>query len=329
MFDFPDLVMESSGSRLQRVLASKGHDCLCLACTREMIVLRDGLKAGNRTGLSSSSPSRAISSHHGCKVNLPRNLVASSSGQFPASPLEILAHGILAPTLPRQVLELTRTGLRSPPLVLQDLLCRQPLSRVQQHHFHEQVDADGTDDTEGCLPFLARFDWFDVFFCGSDVALEFTHAGPILFGRCTDLVTDHANHVDVCVWDGGEKDSSAYQLSKDAADGPDVYSCRVVSGLVVQLWGPVPLCYCVVCHVSIRVGKGTRETKIGQFNGAVGGNEQVVRLYISMQDKVLMTEPDCAAEHDHPCFHVRGTVMDGFDVLNQFQQVTLGEMLQD
>lgn len=100
-------------------------------------------------------------------------------------------------------------------------------------------------------------------------------------------------------------------------------------GLVVKLWGTVPLGDGVVSHGGIRVGKAASETEIGKFDFTVCGNEQVVWLDISVEDEVFMTEPDSATQHDHPCFDVGGPIVDVVDVLDEFEQVSLGQVFED
>lgn len=100
-------------------------------------------------------------------------------------------------------------------------------------------------------------------------------------------------------------------------------------GAVEELGRTVPARDDVGGHDAVRVGKGAGETEIGQFDLAVGGDEQVVGLDIAVQDVVLVAEPDGATEHAHPGFDVGRAVADAFIVADKHFQVAEGQVLED
>ncbi|EGY17724.1 F-box protein pof6 [Verticillium dahliae VdLs.17] len=76
------------------------------------------------------------------------------------------------------------------------------------------------------------------------------------------------------------------------------------------------------------IGEGAGETEIGELDVAVGGDEQVVGLDVAVQDKVLVAEPDGAAEHAHPGLDVGGAVAHIVRVLDEHLEVAEGQVLE-
>lgn len=77
-----------------------------------------------------------------------------------------------------------------------------------------------------------------------------------------------------------------------------------------------------------RVCEGAGEAEIGELDGAVGGDEQVVAFYVAVQDGVCVAEPDGSGEHAGPGFYVAGAVGDGLGFPESFE-VAEGEVLED
>jgi len=48
-----------------------------------------------------------------------------------------------------------------------------------------------------------------------------------------------------------------------------------------------------------------------------------------MEDEVLVTEPNGAAQHAHPSFDVAGVIVDVVGILDQLQQISLGQLFED
>jgi hypothetical protein len=81
-----------------------------------------------------------------------------------------------------------------------------------------------------------------------------------------------------------------------------------------------------VGHVGVRIGETPREPEIRQLDLPIRGDQEVVRLDVSMQHEVRVAEVDRSAEHAHPGLHVRGAV--GYaSVFDQLFEVAVGEIL--
>jgi len=79
----------------------------------------------------------------------------------------------------------------------------------------------------------------------------------------------------------------------------------------------------------MRISEASRKTKISKLDFAVLSDQQVVWLDITMENKVLVTEPDSAGQHAHPGFDVCSTVTDGFGIADEHFQVASGQVLEN
>lgn len=212
-----------------------------------------------------------------------------------------------------------------PPRMLEHLLCRDTLSRIKSESLAEQIDALFAHRTESAEVFGTWTHGNIVL--GLHVSLQLANSRPYFLGRCTDTVGDELNLFYLSV--ARQVRNAQDDLSHDRADTPYINGTAIKFGTVEQLRWAVPACNDVRGHVAIRVGEGAGKTKISQLDLAIGGNQQVVGLYIAMQYKVLVTEPDGANQHAHPCLDISRSVADALMVADEHLQVAEREVLED
>lgn len=196
--------------------------------------------------------------------------------------------------------------------------------RVEDERLHEEVDTVRSHTAETHLIPVLATNWV---LSRNSVPRELCDAGPVILGRCADGFADETDLVKVRV--ARKVGRTHDKLRKDGADGPDVNSAAVVLCVKEQLRGTIPAGDDARRHELVRIGKATRETKISKLNLAVSGDEQVVWLDITVQDKVLVAEPHGAGEHAHPGLDVSRAVADVFRVADEHLKVAAGEVLED
>ena len=81
-------------------------------------------------------------------------------------------------------------------------------------------------------------------------------------------------------------------------------------------------------HVCVWIRKAAREAEIRQLDLAVGGDQEVVGLDVTVQHEVRVAEIDRSTQHSHPGLDVGSAVGDG-TVLDELFEITVGEVLDD
>ena len=203
--------------------------------------------------------------------------------------------------------------------MLQHLLRANPLPRIELQHRHQQVDAQRPSRTKHPRKVRSVAQRHDQVARGGHIPVQRRDTRPILFRRRADSPADELYLVDVGV--AGHEGRAQDEFGKDGAHGPDVHGAGVVAGLVEELGRAVPARDDVVRHGQVRVRKGAGEPEVGQLDGPVAGDEQVVRLDVAVQDVVGVAEPYRACEHGHPCFYVRGPVAHAVRVADEHLEI--------
>ncbi|KAI6766205.1 hypothetical protein HG530_007275 [Fusarium avenaceum] len=195
---------------------------------------------------------------------------------------------------------------------------------IENECLHEKIYAIGTYGAKShFVPILSAHRMLS----RDSVTREFGNARPVVVGRSADKLADKTDLVEIGV--AGEVGRTHNKLGKNGADRPDINGTAVMLRVEEQLRGSVPAGDDARGHELVRIGEAARKTKISKLDLAVIGDQQVVRLDITMENKVLVTEPNGAGEHAHPCLDVCGTVTNGLGVANEHLKITAGQILED
>ena len=141
-------------------------------------------------------------------------------------------------------------------------------------------------------------------------------AGPVFFSRSSEDAEDLEDFVNLRVT--GEQGLASGHLGEDAADGPHVDACAVLTTTEEDFGSAVPegddlgrvsfgmLRVEVVKRIDYLVGvcaerdaKGSGQAKIGELEVALLVNEQVLRLQVAVQDAVGVAVADAGAQLVH------------------------------
>ncbi|CAI0642138.1 unnamed protein product [Colletotrichum noveboracense] len=259
------------------------------------------------------------------KVQLARNLSTPVLLDQTRPLLEICTHLLLAAALLGQIRITRGLGLSAPPVVLQHVLGRDALLRIENERLHEQVHARGSHGAESTLVVVPAPDRLAV--VGDGVSRQLGDAWPVVFCGGSDGTTNERDLLNLRL--GRHVRRTDDELRKHAAYAPDIDSAAVVLAAEEQLRRAVPACDDLVGHDLVRIREASRETEISKLDLAVGSDQQVVGLDIAMQHEVLVAEPDGAGEHTHPGLDICGTVADVGSVFDEHLEVAKREVFED
>lgn len=126
----------------------------------------------------------------------------------------------------------------------------------------------------------------------------------------------------------GEEEVADGELGDDAANAPHVDAAAVVGGAEEELGRAVEARDDVVGHVRVGVCKAAGETEISEFDGVVGGDDDVVGFDVAVEDEVFVEPPHRLAEHVGPGLDVRSTIRDAF-VFPDVLELAAGEVFEN
>lgn len=162
-------------------------------------------------------------------------------------------------------------------------MCTDTVLGTQYKHPLEKINAQLIDLRQDCLQVL-RCIHLEVWL----VFGELGNARPRSFGgRAHDA--EDADDL-VLVGRAGEERSTGVHLGHDASGGPDVDAGIVGSTAKQDVWGAVPQRYNLVRECVDGNSKGTSKTKVAELQHALGADQQVLGLEISVQDAVLVAK---------------------------------------
>jgi len=173
--------------------------------------------------------------------------------------------------------------------VFQGLTCRDSLGGVVREHFGEEIEAVGVQVRHRLLegPGLPAGEVSLVVGEGGD-------ARPDVLGRGSKGPEDFENLVDFRV--AREEGVAGDHLGEDAANAPDIDGDGVVLAAEEDLRGAVPEGDDLVCVGPDGDSKGPGEPKVGQLEGAVLANEEIVGLEVAVEDAACVAVVN-ALEH--------------------------------
>ena len=160
---------------------------------------------------------------------------------------------------------------------------------------------------------------------GGIPVLELGASGPYVLGGGPELAEDLVELVDLGI--AGEQGALGHHLDEDGADGPHVDGGGVGLRSEEDFGRAVPQGNDLVGEGSDGGAEGPGQTKVGQLEASVAGNEEVLRLEVAVHDAPGVAEGQSAdALEEVGLDEVRGEhAVDGFHVLLQ----VLVEELED